>query len=230
LVQDALLKIKNKLIVSCQSEGDSPFNNPEGVANFAIAAKMGGAGGIRSEGIEKTKLIRKLIDLPLIGLIKDKFPDNFVRITRTFKEVEGILNTGIDIIAIDGTSRIVNGYSGPEFISACKKQYPEICVLADISTLYDADESIAHGADAVSTCLRGYTPDTTALINGKVDVCFIKTLIAKHPGFPVLAEGLINSPDEAGEISEIGVWAVVVGTAITRPQIVTEWYVKAFKW
>lgn len=225
-----LNKIHHKLIVSCQAEGDSPFNTPEGVANFAITAKMGGAGGIRSEGIAKTKLIRSLINLPLIGLIKDRYTDGSVRITRTFEEAQGILETGIDIIAIDGTSRIVNGLTGPEFISVCRQKYPGICILADISTLEDAVVCINNGADAVSTCLRGFTPDTKKVINGKVDIDFIEKLISEHPGYPVIAEGMINTPAVAGEITKLGVWSMVVGTAITRPHKVTEWYINALNW
>jgi len=228
--REAINKIKHKFIVSCQAEEGSPFNTPEGVANFAIAAKMGGAGGIRSEGVEKTKLIRSLINLPLIGLIKNKYPDGFVRITRTFEEVKKILDTGIDIVAIDGTSRVVDGYSGPEFIESCRIKFPGICILADISTLDDAASCIDSGADAISTCLRGFTPDTEKVIKGKVDIDFIRKLVSRHHGFPILAEGLINTPAEAKKISKLGVWSIVVGTAITRPHKVTEWYVNALEW
>ncbi|MBN2571857.1 MAG: N-acetylmannosamine-6-phosphate 2-epimerase, partial [Ignavibacteriales bacterium] len=50
-------KLKGGLIVSCQAERNSPFNSPKGLTMFAKAAKIGGAVGIRSEGIEKTKMI-----------------------------------------------------------------------------------------------------------------------------------------------------------------------------
>lgn len=230
LMHSTLYKIRHKLIVSCQAEGESPFNTPKGVANFAVAAKIGGAGGIRSEGIEKTKLIRSIICLPIIGLIKDKYPDGSVRITRTFEEVEDILETGVDIIAIDGTERVVNGLSGPEFIAACRQKHPEICILADISTLDDAAACFNCGADAVSTCLRGFTPETEELVNGKVDIGFIENLISKFQDFPIIAEGLINTPADAAEISKLGVWSIVVGTAITRPHKVTEWYCDALNW
>lgn len=230
MIHPILNKINHQLVVSCQAEGESPFNTPEGVASFALAAIMGGAGGIRSEGITKTKLIRSLIKVPLIGLVKSSFPDGSVRITRTMEEAQGIIDTGIDILAIDGTTRIVNGLSGPEFIAACRKKFPDVCILADISTLEDAKASINGGADAISTCLRGFTPETERLVNGKVDKAFIKALKSEHLGFPVIAEGMINTPAEAGEISRLDVWSIVVGSAITRPSIITKWYINSIEW
>jgi N-acylglucosamine-6-phosphate 2-epimerase len=230
VINPELLKLHRKFIVSCQAEEGTPFNTPEDVAKFALAAKMGGAGGIRSEGIEKTLYIKENIDLPLIGLVKGSYKDGYVRITRTFKEVENLITTGCDIIAIDGTSREFEGYTGHEFIRACKKSYPGICILADISTLNEAEGCIRNGADAVSTCLRGFTPDTVNLVNGKADIDFIRTLVELHPDVPIFAEGLINTPAEAAEISKTGVWAIVVGSAITRPHKITEWYLKAMQW
>ena len=230
MVHPVLSKIHHKLIVSCQAEGDSPFNTPEGVASFAIAAKMGGAGGIRSEGIAKTKLIRSFLTLPLIGLIKNRYPDGSVRITRTMEEAIGILETGIDILAIDGTTRIVNGLNGADFVAACRKKFPEVCILADISTLEDADACINSGAHAISNCLRGFTPETERLVNGNADIDFIEKLLSEYPGYPVIAEGMINTPAVAQEISKLDVWSIVVGTAITRPHIVTQWYLNSIKW
>ena len=150
-------KIKKKLIVSCQAEENSPFNNPEDVAKFAIAAKIGGAGGIRAEGVEKIKKIRQVIDLPIIALIKSNFDDGYVRITRTFEDVEALLSIGIDIIAIDGTLRKVGGMTGPEFIYRCKEKYSDISILADVAELEDALKCIENGADGISNALRGYT-------------------------------------------------------------------------
>lgn len=196
------------------------------MANFALAAIIGGAGGIRSEGVEKTRMIRSVTGLPLIGLIKDKYPDGCVRITRAFDEAERILDTGIDILAVDGTFRVVNGLTGPEFIAACRKTYPGVCILADISTVDEAGECISNGADVISTCLRGFTPGTRDLVSGSADIAFVRQLLERYPAFPVLGEGLIHTPAEAGMIAGMGVWAVVVGTAITRPHVVTEWFVR----
>jgi len=225
-----LLKIKNKLIVSCQAEGNSPFNSPEGVAMFAIAALQGGAGGIRSEGIEKSKRIKELVDLPVIGLTKSKFNDGYVRITRTFEEVEQLCKVGIDIIAVDGTLRKVNGLTGPEFIAACKNNHPDSCFLADISTIEDAKACIENGADSISTTLRGYTPETQWQANLQIDLGFVKELINLFPEFPLIAEGKINTSNDATEVSKLGVWSVVVGSAITRPHIITNRFINSLYW
>src|SRR5690554_5190988 len=99
-------QLHKKLIVSCQAEGESPFNSPKGVTDFAIAALMGGAAGIRTCGVEKTKSIVEHTNVPVIGLTKAYFPDKTVCITGTFKDVKALIKTGVHIIAVDGTFRI----------------------------------------------------------------------------------------------------------------------------
>lgn len=219
--------IKHKLIVSCQSEGDDPFNSPELVALFAKAAEMGGAAGIRSQGVEKTKKIMETVSLPVIGLIKTKFPDGTVCITGSFKAVEELIGTGCHIIAIDGTFRTREGLTGPEFIAEVKKRY-NCTVMADISTVEDGLASIKAGADCISTTLSGYTPETRNMAHDRPDTELLKTLAEKSP-VPVIAEGRINTPEWAAEMMKLGAYAVVVGTAITRPRIVTGWFIDAIK-
>ncbi|MCS7052335.1 MAG: N-acetylmannosamine-6-phosphate 2-epimerase [Ignavibacterium sp.] len=220
-------QLKNKLIVSCQAEGDSPFNSPEGVTMFAKAAVMGGAAGIRSEGIDKTKMILKNVNVPVIGLIKSKFDDGFVRITGRYKDVEDLLNIGVHIIAIDGTFRNRENLSGPEFINKIKSEFGCI-VMADISNLDEALECEKAGADLISTTLNGYTPETLSDKTKSPNYDLVKLLVEKISS-PIIAEGRINSPEAAAKMIEIGAYSVVVGTAITRPQIITSWYVEAIK-
>jgi N-acylglucosamine-6-phosphate 2-epimerase len=222
-------RIRNKLIVSCQAEGNSPFNNPEDVAKFAVAAKDGGAGGIRAEGVEKIKKIKEIIDLPIIALIKSNFDDGYVRITRTFKEVEALLGIDVDIIAIDGTLREVEGMTGPEFIHKCKEKYSDISILADIAELEDAIECIENGADGISNALRGYTPNTTNEPKNKPNIDFLRLLCNSIRDVPIIAEGKICSPEDAGKIANLNVWSIVVGSAITRPHLITKWYVDSIK-
>jgi N-acylglucosamine-6-phosphate 2-epimerase len=100
---DIISKLKHGLIVSCQAEGDSPFNSPEGVTMFAKSAISGGADGIRSEGIEKTKMILESVNVPVIGLIKSKFDDGSVKITGSFSDIDDLSFIGCPIIAVDGT-------------------------------------------------------------------------------------------------------------------------------
>ena len=115
-MNDVLSGLQGQFIVSCQAEGDDPFNTPEYVALFAKAAVEGGAKGIRSEGLEKIKCIKASVPVPVIGLLKSTFDDGFVKITGSFKEVEELIRIDCDIIAIDGTNRLREGLTGPDFI------------------------------------------------------------------------------------------------------------------
>ncbi|MCR4417616.1 MAG: N-acetylmannosamine-6-phosphate 2-epimerase [Ignavibacteria bacterium] len=220
-------ELKNGLVVSCQSEGDDPFNSPEGVTLFARAAEMGGAKGIRSEGIEKTKSILANVKLPVIGLIKSQFEDGSVKITGSFRDFESLLEIGCHIIAVDGTFRIREGLSGPKFISQLKKRYNAL-IMADIATYDEAIACVDSGADCVSTTLSGYTPETRHLNNNKPDFDLLRKLV-NNLRVPVFAEGRYNTPEFCAEAIKIGAWSVVVGTAITRPRIVTSWFVSAIE-
>lgn len=219
---EIISRLKNGLIVSCQAEGDSPFNSPEGVTMFAKAAVEGGAVGIRSEGIENIKVILKSVSVPVIGLIKSKFEDGSVRITGSFSDVKDLSFIGCPIIAIDGTFRKREGLTGPEFIRRIKTEFNTL-IMADVAKEDEAVECEQAGADIISTTLNGYTPDT---VNDKIhspNFELVKALVNKIKK-PIVAEGRINSPEAAKKIIELGAFAVVVGTAITRPHIVTSWY------
>lgn len=220
--------IKGGLIVSCQAEEGDPFNSPEGVTMFAKAAKAGGAVAIRSRDIDKTAAIVREIGLPVIGLMKSKFPDGTVRITGSFEEVESILSTGIDIVAIDGTARLREGLSGHEFINEVKRRY-NCTVMADIAKLDEARACYDIGVDCVSTTLSGYTPETVHLKSEAPDFKLVDALLKLGISCPIIAEGRINSPQFAQKMISLGVHAIVVGTAITRPRIVTSWFADAIK-
>lgn len=222
-----LEQLKGGMIVSCQAEGDDPFNaDPEYMALFARAAEMGGAIGIRTQGLEKLKAIKRATKLPVIGLLKSQFPDGTVCITGSFKEVEELIASKSDIVAIDGTFRKREGLTGPEFIKEVKKRYGCI-VLADIATYEEAKACEEAGADCVSTTLNGYTPETLQFHDGpNYDV--LKACV-DNLSVPIFAEGRYNTPVEAGRAMQIGAYAVISGTAITRPRVITQWFVDEIK-
>ena len=227
MINDVISKLKRKLIVSCQAEGDSPFNSPEGVTMFAKAAIMGGAAAIRSEGIEKTKIIIEQTNVPVIGLVKSKFEDGSVRITGTFKDVEDLISIGTHIIAIDGTFRKRENLSGPDFIKQVKTKY-KCLIMADIAMEDEAIACAEADADLISTTLNGYTPETIEDKIHSPNFELVKSLVKKIK-IPIIAEGRINSPEAAKKMIELGAYSVVVGTAITRPHIITSWFVDAIK-
>jgi len=224
-----LEQIKGKLIVSCQAEGDSPFNSPEGVSWFAVSARQGGAAAIRSEGVEKTRRIVEAVDLPVIGLKKSMFDDGYVRITGSFEDVKKMVDTGCQMVAMDGTFRLREQMNGPDFISNIRQVYG-IPVMADVATFEEAKACMEAGASCISTTLSGYTPDTDHLRKSGPDLELVERLTRQWgERMPVVAEGRYNTPEMARKAMEKGAWAVVVGTAITRPRIITKWFKDAIE-
>jgi putative N-acylglucosamine-6-phosphate 2-epimerase len=217
--------LHHSLIVSCQSEGDDPFNeNPEYMALFARAVEMGGAKGIRTQGIKKLKAIKRACSLPVIGLLKSQFADGTVKITGSFSEVEQLIEAGSDIIAIDGTFRIRENLTGPDFIAEVKNRYGRV-VLADIATYEEAIACSSNGVDCISTTLNGYTPDTLMYHDGP-NLALLEDIV-KNIDKPIFAEGRYNTPKDAYDAIQLGAHAVITGTAITRPRVVTSWFVEA---
>ncbi len=220
-------RLKNGLVVSCQAEKGSPFNSPDGVKLFAEAAVLGGALGIRSEGIEKTAAIINAVNLPVIGLVKTKFEDGTVCITGSTKSVRDLIEIKSNILAIDGTFRLRENLTGPEFIKKIKNDLNPI-IMADVSTFEEGITCSDAGADCISTTLSGYTTETKNKFAAGPDFELVENLVAKL-SIPVFAEGRINTPADAAKMIELGAWGVVAGSAITRPNIITEWYVNEIR-
>ena len=149
-----------------------------------------------------------------------------VKITGSFAEVEQLIVAKADIVAIDGTFREREGMTGPDFIKVVKEKYGCL-VLADIATYEEAKACENAGADCVSTTLNGYTPETMQYHEGpNYDVL---NECVKGLDIPVFAEGRYNTPAEAGKAMELGAYAVISGTAITRPRVITQWFVEEIK-
>ena len=86
-----LEKIKHGLVVSCQALPDEPLHSSFIMGRMALAAKQGGAVGIRAQSKEDIVEIKKNVDLPVIGIVKRNYPDSEVYITPTKKEVDELL-------------------------------------------------------------------------------------------------------------------------------------------
>ncbi len=225
--KNLLEKLKHKLIVSCQARVGWPMYGAEIMAAFAAAAKQGGAAGIRATGADNIRKIKERVDLPIIGINK-QFRDNYnVYITPTFESAQEILEEGIEIIALDATPRKRPGGETVEgILKKIRGAYPNVLVMGEISTVDEAEAILPLGFDIISTTLSGYTEESHEV--NSVNLELIRQ-IRRITDTPIMAEGRIMREEEAVEAINAGAHAVVVGTSITRPEIITERYVKALK-
>ncbi len=223
MTQPVVRRIKGGLVVSCQAEEGSPFYEPGMMARFARAAELGGAVGIRAKAPD-IRAIKEACDLPVIGIDKVYLEGCDVYITPRFEDAERIAHAGAEIIALDCTPRRrPGGVAMADLVHRIKADLG-VPVMADIATLEEALAAEQAGADLVATTLSGYTE-----YSEKRDMPDWELLeaIARGVGVPVLAEGHIHTPDEALRALRLGAWAVVVGSAITKPVDLTERFVRA---
>ena len=191
---------------------------------MAEAAEAGGAVAIRAEGLRDISEIRKVVSIPIIGLIKSKNPNTPVIITPLLEDVYALLEAGSDLIAVDATLRKrLDGALGQEFVAQAKMAGAQ--VLADIDDLNSALESEKSGAVAVCTTLAGYTSD---LVPEFPDIDLVKSC-SSHCAVPVIAEGRYHSPELVKQAFDAGAWSVCVGSAITDPWLTTKRFIKILK-
>jgi len=225
--QGFFANIKNELIVSCQAQKGEPLHSSYIMGRMAVAARDGGAKGIRTDSVADIREIKRQVEMPIIGIIKKDYDNSDVFITPTFAEIDQLYNEGIDMIALDATDRIrPNGETILEHFPKVRKEYPDQLFMADCSTYEEAVEAERLGFDCVGTTLRGYTSKTK---NVEIpDLDFIEKLVAKL-NIPIIAEGGIYTPKLLKEVFDKGVHAAVVGSAITRPKEITLRFTEAIK-
>jgi N-acetylmannosamine-6-phosphate 2-epimerase/N-acetylmannosamine kinase len=214
---------RGRLIVSCQSSAGDAFHAPGEMARFAQAAYAGGAGGIRAHGAEDVAEIGAAVPLPVLGIHKEIWQDGSILITATFERAAALAAAGADAVALDCTARGVR-FGAFERMGRMRSELG-LPVLADIATIEEAEAAAAAGADFVLSTMRGFTADTARLA-AEFEPEFVAAL-ASRLSVPVIAEGRIAFPHEARAAMEAGAWAVVVGSAITRPQEVTRRFAAA---
>jgi N-acylglucosamine-6-phosphate 2-epimerase len=223
-----LAGLRGGLVVSCQALPEEPLFGSEIMARLAIAARQGGAVGIRANTPVDIRAIRAAVpDLPLIGLFKVTVPGfEDVYITPRFEDAVAVADAGADIIALDATLRPHPEGNAAELIRAVKQETGKL-VMADIATEADALAAVEAGADVISTTLSGYTPDSPQLDGPDLEL--VRRLAARNLPIPVIAEGRIHTPEQARAAFDAGAFAVVVGGAITRPQQITARFVAALR-
>jgi predicted NBD/HSP70 family sugar kinase/putative N-acetylmannosamine-6-phosphate epimerase len=213
-----------RLIVSCQAPEGSALRDPNVIARMARETVAAGAAGIRADGPENAAAIRQLVDVPIVGIAKVLHEDGRVLITPTYESARDLVAAGASMIALDCT---VRGQRFGAFgrIDAIKRNLG-VPVLADVATVEEAVAAAAAGADLVLTTLRGYTPET-AHIRG-FDLQFLRDIV-REAGVPVIAEGRIAEPSQARAALDSGAFAIIVGTAITRPDEITRRFIAAME-
>ncbi len=208
--------LQGRLIVSCQAPDGDPFRDPESMARFARAAVAGGAGGIRANGADDVRAVRAAVPVPIVGLDKRVQDDGRILITPTVESARSLAAAGANVLAVDSTARGCR-YGALERIARIRAELGAP-VLADIATVEEAIAAVKAGASAVASTMRGYTDETAQVF--RFDPAFIVELV-RAVDVPVLAEGRISTPEEAAAAMRAGALAVIVGTAITRPEIIT---------
>ena len=221
--------MKGRLIVSCQALPEEPLHSSYIMGRMAAAAKEGGAAGIRANTKEDITEIKKSVDLPIIGIVKRDYADSEVYITPTMREIEELMAVGPEIIALDATSSLrPQGKTLEEFYQEVRSAYPSQLLMADCSTVEDALHADRMGFDFIGTTLVGYTKQSRGLKIESDDFAIIKEIM-RSVSHEVIAEGNINTPEKVRRVMDLGVYSVVVGSAITRPQIITKQFVEALK-
>ncbi|MGB4590299.1 MAG: N-acetylmannosamine-6-phosphate 2-epimerase [Clostridiaceae bacterium] len=219
--------IKNEVIVSCQALPEEPLHSAFIMGRMAYAAFLGGAKGIRANSVVDIIEIKKTVDLPIIGIIKKVYGDCPVFITPTMAEIDALCEEGVEIIALDATTRLrPDGKTIEEVFPEIRKKYPNQVFMADCSSYNDAMVAAGLGFDCLGSTLAGYTEESKGI--KLPDIGLIKRMVTDFE-LPVIAEGGISTPEELKEVFEQGVHAAVVGSAITRPMEITKRFIQAVK-
>jgi N-acylglucosamine-6-phosphate 2-epimerase len=219
---NALDALRGGLIVSVQAWQGSAIDRPEVIAAMARAAQEGGAVAVRVQGVANLKAVRTRIELPIVGLIKQSYPDFEPYITPTQKEIEAVLECGADIVAFDATGRARPQGSGvPRLIEAIHAAGR--IAFADCAAVEDGMSARSAGADIVATTLCGYTKETAGHPLPALDLVAALRDAAGKEAF-IACEGGVQRPAHVRAALDAGASAVVVGTAITN----VDWLVREF--
>lgn len=220
-------KLKSGLLVSCQAADGEPLYGLDIMQHMARAAVEGGAAGIRALA-QEIKSIKSQVDVPVIGLTKTIYSDSPVYITSTFEEIDRVAATGCECIAMDATlRRRHNGVTLEKLYAYARETAPHADLMADIDTQAAAVNAENLGFDYISTTLCGYTEETAgAKIPDYKLIALLKSVLHRAS---LIVEGGIWEPSQLERVLQFEPFAVVIGTAITRPKDITKRFCTEFE-
>ena len=216
---EMMAKLKGGIIVSCQSTAGDPTHCPEFMAAFAKSAEIGGAAGIRANSVVDIEAIKKVTDLPVIGIWKRHWEDEVwnIMITPTFQDCRELADAGADIIAIETTPRKrPNNEDVKELVDRVRNEL-NVPVMADC---HDMEDALRTNADIVAPTLSG-----VGSVEDYMPPWALLEQMVREQDKPVIAEGHFWEPAYVERGFDIGVHAIVIGSAITRPWMITERFV-----
>lgn len=218
-------QLQSSLVVSCQAPSNSPLHDAGIIAKIALACVNQGARGLRIDSPSHIRAVRKLLpNIPIIGLWKQMGLNSDVYITPRLEDAIAVAEAGADIIAIDATQRKrPNGESLSTIIPYIQQQLGKL-VMADIDTKENAIAARDLGVDFIGTTLYGYTEETKQFQPPNFQ---LMAELVREIDKPIICEGGIKTPEEAKKALEIGCFCVVVGTAITGIDILTQRFVNS---
>ena len=229
---DTLKKIKNNIIISLQAMENEPLYNENCIILIAKSLiELGGINALRLAGKRDILNIKKLFpNVTVIGITKPKvIPSNYkevVYITPTVKDCKEIIEAGADIVAFDGTLRKrPNSEKLEDLINFVKSNNK--LAMADISNFEEAKNAVKLGCDIVSTTLSGYTTETQQKPDTP-DFELVEEIKTNLDIFTIL-EGKIWEKAEASFAFKKGADAIVIGSAVTRPQLIAKRFLEVLK-
>lgn len=229
---DILKKLKNNIIISLQAMADEPLHNEICINALAQSlVELGGVSALRLAGERDIKNIKsKYRGVVVIGITKpDRIPDNYqelVYITPRIEDCKKIINAGADIVAFDATLRKRPGNEKLEDLINYIKSENKLA-MADIATFEEAKNAVLLGCDIVSTTLSGYTIETKN--NPQTPDFELVSRIKKELDVFTILEGKIWEQQEVKKAFKVGADAVVIGSAVTRPQLIAKRFIETTK-
>lgn len=226
--EEIITSLQGGLIVSCHADEFEDEPQFSAFKYFVRSAIAGGAVGLRIEGPDRIRSIRSLTNLPIVGFVHGTYENGSPLITPALDDISALVEAGADIVAVDSTKRKRPGDTdGFLFFEQARKRC-DIPLWADVASFREGVRAAEMGADVIATTLAGYTPSTSTDDFRTPDYQLIREL-ASSLTHPVIAEGRVWSPADAVRCLSLGAHAVVVGSAITRPRIITQMFVSEIR-